>query len=107
MHPTIQKALEHLQNAHYAGYFEEMDTPQIVPAQLLHTYNMHKAMFISTQYPFNFHQTLEVFAKEADRLMGSNITEPTNENTDKDSNITNITAKNVFYGGTFNQPTFE
>jgi hypothetical protein len=41
MHPTIQKALEHLQNAHYAGYFEEMDTPQIVPAESNRTFFSH------------------------------------------------------------------
>jgi len=68
MNPHITKALASLQNAHYAGYFEEMD--KIVPAELRTPYNQHKGMFIANSYPFNFYQQLEVFAKDVDKELG-------------------------------------
>jgi hypothetical protein len=62
MHSTIQKALAALQNANYSSYFEEMD--KIVPISLQNPYQEHKGKFISGNYPYNFYQILEVFAKE-------------------------------------------
>ncbi|MCU0393866.1 MAG: hypothetical protein MUE81_22375 [Thermoflexibacter sp.] len=62
MHPTIDKALKHLQNANYAGYFDEMD--KVVPSALKNPYAEHKGVFISGQTPWNFYQKLEVFAKQ-------------------------------------------
>jgi len=67
MNPHITKALASLQNAHYAGYFDEMD--KIVPVELRTPYSQHKGMFIADSYPFNFYQQLEVFAKDVDKAL--------------------------------------
>lgn len=61
MNSTIQKALAALQNANYSVYFEEMD--KVVPVSLKNPYQEHKSKFISGNYPHNFYQQLEVFAK--------------------------------------------
>lgn len=65
MHPNIQSALKHLQNANLTGYFEEMD--KVVPDAMRHTFNTHKGVFIAGQAPWNFHQQLEVFAGEVNK----------------------------------------
>jgi uncharacterized pyridoxamine 5'-phosphate oxidase family protein len=62
MHPKIQKALAHLQEANYASYFEEMD--DVVPISLQTIHQEHKGLFISGQKPFYFDQMLKTFAKE-------------------------------------------
>jgi|GEM_PF-5045321 len=67
MNPHITKALASLQNAHYAGYFDEMD--KIVPVELRTPYSQHKGMFTANSYPFNFYQKLEVFAKDVDKAL--------------------------------------
>ncbi|MCU0390923.1 MAG: hypothetical protein MUE81_07380, partial [Thermoflexibacter sp.] len=67
MNPTIQKALRHLQNANYSGYFEEMD--KVVPVNMQTPYQEHKGKFITGQAPWNFHQQLETFAREVDKAL--------------------------------------
>lgn len=67
MDKTIQEALQHLQNANYMRYFEEMD--KVVPSSLQNPYQEHKGKFIAGQAAWNFYQQLEVFAKEVDRSL--------------------------------------
>ena len=74
MQPSIQKAIAALQNANYAGYFEEMD--KIVPVSLQNPYQEHKGKFMSGNYPYNFYQQLEVFAREVDKSIKN---EPANK----------------------------
>jgi GTPase SAR1 family protein/class 3 adenylate cyclase len=69
MKQNIQSALSHLQNANYAGYFEEMDKVEI-PDSLKNTYATHKGVFMSGQAPWNFHQLLETFTREVEKLRG-------------------------------------
>ena len=81
MNTTIQKALKHLENANYAGYFEELDKISL-PAQFRTTYAEHKGKFISGSYPYNFHQQLEVFSKAVDKqLVDMGVVEMPIENT--------------------------
>lgn len=65
MNPHIEKALEHLKTADYAGYFEEMDKVQI-PDQLLPLYNTNKRKYIDGKVPWDFSQILETLAKNID-----------------------------------------
>jgi hypothetical protein len=67
MRPKIEKALAHLQNANYAGYFEEMN--DVVPVSMMTVFQEHKGIFIAGKAPFNFHQILEIFAKEVNRTL--------------------------------------
>jgi internalin A len=67
MHTTIQKALEHLQEANHSGYFEEMD--KVVPLSMQTTYQELKGKFITGQAPWNFHQQLEIFARYVDKVL--------------------------------------
>jgi hypothetical protein len=70
---TIQKALEHLANANYAGYFEEMDKVAM-PKQWQAPYANHKGVFIAGQAPWNFYQQLDTLAheilKELEKIQG-------------------------------------
>jgi len=63
----VRKALTHLQNANYAGYFEEMRP--IIPDELTFRYNQLREEFISGAYPFNFHQKLMTFAQSVDEYL--------------------------------------
>lgn len=64
MHKTIQKALSNLENANFAGYFDEMDKIQDqIPSHLKPIYATHKNKFIAGQKEWDFHQQLAVFAK--------------------------------------------
>lgn len=70
MNPIIEKALQQLQKANYAGYFDELD--KIMDAFTLSMqdtamYAEHKGKFISGVYPYNFPSLLDVFAKQLDR----------------------------------------
>jgi Flp pilus assembly protein TadD len=73
MQPSIQQAIAALQNANYAGYFEEMD--KIVPVSLQNPYQEHKGKFIAGNYPYNFYQQLEVFAREVDKELNKKLPE--------------------------------
>lgn len=65
MNEIINKALENLENANYAGYFEEMDKVKPnIPPHLKTAYAEHKGKFIAGQQPWNFAQQLAVFPKE-------------------------------------------
>jgi class 3 adenylate cyclase len=81
MNSHVQQALDHLQNANYAGYFTEMD--KVVPPNLKTPYQEHKGKFIGGQYPFNFYQQLEIFAREVqnqlDNFVHAIITSPTQQ----------------------------
>lgn len=61
--PNITKVLEKLQNANYAGYFDEMDKINI-PYHLQPIYSQHKGVFIGGHAPWNFHEQLDTFAKQ-------------------------------------------
>lgn len=61
--PNINKVLEKLQNANYAGYFDEMDKINI-PYHLQPIYSQHKGVFIGGQAPWNFHEHLDTFTKQ-------------------------------------------
>ncbi|TAE06919.1 MAG: hypothetical protein EAZ95_18825 [Bacteroidetes bacterium] len=64
--PHITQALEHLQKAHYAGYFEEMDKVTM-PNHLQPIYATYKSQFMQGLKTVEFFQQLEVFAKEVDQ----------------------------------------
>lgn len=65
----IARALQHLQQANYAGYFDEMD--EVVPPSLMHAHQTHKGVFIAGQQPFNFYQQLETFAKQVEKTLNT------------------------------------
>jgi hypothetical protein len=70
MNLTIQKALAHLQNANYSGYFEEMD--KVVPAHLQvegTEYANFKGIFIAGQAPWNFYKFLSEFSHKLNSLL--------------------------------------
>ncbi|MDX2302579.1 MAG: effector-associated domain EAD1-containing protein [Microscillaceae bacterium] len=76
MHPNIQQALKHLQNANLKGYFKEMD--KVVPDSMRHTLDTHKGIFIAGQAPWDFHQKLELFAEEVDKKLREDLIKPKN-----------------------------
>lgn len=59
----IENALNYLDNANFAGYFEYIDKVSL-PNSLRTPYANHKAVFMTGQAPFNFDQQLRVFARE-------------------------------------------
>jgi predicted DNA-binding protein YlxM (UPF0122 family) len=65
LHPVIGKALKYLENANYAGYFEEMD--KVVSVSHNTTYSELKGKFIAGNTPYNFHQLLSTFAREVNK----------------------------------------
>ena len=60
-HPKVTEALEQLEQANLAGYFEALD--EVVPSNLKATYNQLKGQFITGNAPWDFNQKLAVFAK--------------------------------------------
>ncbi|TAE11299.1 MAG: hypothetical protein EAZ95_13810, partial [Bacteroidetes bacterium] len=66
LNPNIEKALTCLQNADYAGYFDEMDKVEM-PPYLAPVYAEHKGKFMLGLRTFDFSQQLTVFAKEVNR----------------------------------------
>lgn len=86
MNPNIQSALQALEEANYVGYFAEMDKVSI-PAHLRNTYATHKGVFAYGQTPFDFHQKLEVFAREVDKQLN---TPATPVQTPRNYNLPNI-----------------
>jgi hypothetical protein len=86
----IEKAIAALQNANYAGYFEEMD--KVVPVSLQNPYQEHKGKFMSGNYPYNFYQQLEVFAREVDKSLSEKVANANNQNTN--DNYSNSTKMN-------------
>jgi len=71
MDPKIKQAIEYLKKADYTGYFSEMN--DIVPNSLKTKFNELRMIFVSGNYPYNFHQQLEVFATIVDEnSIGSN-----------------------------------
>lgn len=96
MHSTIQKALTHLQNAYYVGYFEEMDKVHI-PAQCQNPYATQKAIFTSGQpIPHDFSQKLEVLAKQ---IMGLDKENPANPEPETAPKTTVETLRNLVHQG--------
>ncbi len=78
MNPHIQKALQHINNANYAGYFEEMNKVSI-PNNLMAIYSRQKGVFIGGQAPYDFHIQLMTFAREVDKsILGENDKSSTN-----------------------------
>lgn len=77
---NIQKALNCLENADFAGYFDEMDNAEFPNIQLKGSYAELKGTFIGGNIPWNFFQKLETFAKELLREMNKpkNSTNPQN-----------------------------
>jgi hypothetical protein len=104
MNFNIQKALSHLQDANYADYFEEMD--KVVPQNLQTPYQEHKGKFIAGQAPYNFHQMLEVFAREVEKaLTNPNKGISTAEDTVGKTVIQN--AEKIYNIGKIDKATFE
>lgn len=68
LHFTIQKALKYLENANYADYFEEMDNVEI-PTELKAIYQESKMKMMTGNIPFNFEQSLRLFAKEINKKL--------------------------------------
>lgn len=69
LNPNIEKALTCLQNADYAGYFEEMDKVEM-PKESQNPYATNKSIYYSGQpIPHDFAQKLEVFAKDVNRAL--------------------------------------
>lgn len=73
MNSTIQQALQHLQNANYSGYFEEID--KIIPPNLRNQFTSLRMEFISGDTNWQFAQKLEDFAK----LLTGNSNQSTQE----------------------------
>lgn len=69
MHSTIQKALKHLQNANYAGYFEEMD--KVVPESMQNNYDKLRKNFMDKGSNWELTEQLETFAREVDKALNS------------------------------------
>lgn len=59
MNPIIKKALVCLENANYAGYFEELDKVSM-PSILKNPYATHKGKFIAGKYDWilTFYRTV-------------------------------------------------
>ncbi|MCC5944396.1 MAG: hypothetical protein JJT94_05630 [Bernardetiaceae bacterium] len=68
MNPHIENALKCLENANYAGYFEEMDKVEI-PKHLKTTHEEHRGRFMAGKESHNFAQQLRIFAKEVDKSL--------------------------------------
>lgn len=69
LNPNIEKALTCLQNADYAGYFDEMDKVEM-PKESQNPYATNKSIYYSGQpIPHDFAQKLEVFAKDVNRAL--------------------------------------
>jgi small GTP-binding protein len=64
--PFVATALKSLENANYAGYFEEMDNVEI-PVESKAIYQELKTKMITGNAPFNFEQSLRLFAREIDK----------------------------------------
>ncbi|HAS44065.1 MAG TPA: hypothetical protein DCS93_26545 [Microscillaceae bacterium] len=77
----IQKALTHLQNANYAGYFEEIG--QITPQSLKPFLNQLEGQFIAGQAPWDFYQHLDRFAKKVEAELSKEPPDTTSSNTSK------------------------
>jgi Flp pilus assembly protein TadD len=90
MQPSIQKAIAALQNANYAGYFEEMD--KVVPVSLQNKFAELRMQFISGDTTWKFYQQLEEFAKVVDKGLSEKISQDNNQNTN--NNHSNSTKMN-------------
>ncbi len=84
----IETALIALQNADYSGYFEEMD--KVVPAALQTPYQEHKGKFMAGNYPYNFYQQLEVFAREVDKALNQPTSNVINNNGNGNINVQGV-----------------
>lgn len=67
MNTNIQKALQHLQQANFAGYFEEMD--KIVPPSKKTLFAQLRGQFVSGKQDYNFDQQLNIFAQDVASLV--------------------------------------
>ena len=65
MNPIIKRALFYLENANYAGYFEELDKISM-PFILKNSYSTHKGKFIAGKCDWDFAQQLSAFSSELD-----------------------------------------
>ncbi|AFM05521.1 Leucine Rich Repeat (LRR)-containing protein [Bernardetia litoralis DSM 6794] len=91
---TIQKALKHIENANYGGYFEEMD--KIVPTFQRAIYSELKGKFIAGNIPYNFHQSLSMFARELNNQSSSILNQSTSTNSnDMSSNQNSNSPINI------------
>ena len=100
VHPTIQKAIQSLQNADYAAYFENLDAIQM-PLSLKLTYAAHKGKFINGKTDWDFPQQLAAFTTELNNQLNpsSNSTTMQNPNTTNPNNggsNTYVTVNPVF-----------
>lgn len=77
MNENIKKALQNLENANYAGYFEEMDRLEL-PNALKAQFSTMKGRFISGQTSYDYAQQLTTFT----RMVDSAISEQPTENLD-------------------------
>jgi hypothetical protein len=94
MNPHITKALAYLQNAHCAGYFEEMDKVNL-PTHLQTLYSEHKLAYMGGNKSFDFAQRLTVFAQEVGKTAESEA------NKQETQHINGIShSKNVISGTT-------
>jgi hypothetical protein len=102
MNPSITKGIECLQQAHYAGFFQELDTIEM-PTVLAAPYEEFKQKFMTDKTSFNFTQQLEVFAKELQDYL-DNPTGYTVSEVFEQEVVTQI--KNQFNNSTFHGATF-
>lgn len=93
---SVKKALEHLEAANYAGYFEVMDN--LVPKNLLAPYNTLKGQFMAGQTPFDFHQKLTVFAKAIEKTKTKTHSNSSNISGDGNINIQGISNSTITVG---------
>ncbi|WP_338793455.1 caspase family protein [Bernardetia sp. MNP-M8] len=71
MNPIIEKALGCLENANYAGYFDEIDKISI-PKSLKTIYATYKGKFIAGKDEWNFDQQLRAFSSELNKQLEEN-----------------------------------
>jgi len=74
MDKAIQRALTHLQNANYTGYFEEMD--KAIPANMRNMFNQLQNQFIAGKTDWDFSQKLENYAKRVEKAISQTNNEP-------------------------------
>lgn len=101
MNTHIQKALDCIENADMAGYFEEMDKVEM-PKHLKPIYAQHKKIFVLGAAPYDFSEKLEVFAKQVlaefeknNQQLDSREKTPDKENLCQIPSITQLTGSQV------------
>lgn len=80
MDKIINKALENLEGADYAKFFEEIDKViDKMPSHMKTLYNEHRGRFMANKEDWNFAQQLELFVKTLKKMIHDNQHDVINE----------------------------